>query len=248
MGKYLKLFNNHAAYEAFTETEDFVLPNVSHCIQQNDVHYNPYIPANVVKYYNQAIIESYKEGAYQNAQLYGIKWESFVDANGDSLTIVSHTFADGVGTVTFDGDIASFGDAFYESEIEGVEIPRVTQITEMAFYRDAYLTDVIIPDTVRSIGYNAFVMCNNLQEITLPSSVTSIGDYAFEDCSNLASVTVLATTPPTLGTYTFGDNASGRKIYVPADSVNTYKAANGWSNYASDIVAIGTPVQVQPGE
>ncbi len=34
----------------------------------------------------------------------------------------------------------------------------------------------------------------------------------------------------------FDDNASGRKIYVPTASVNAYKNADGWKEYASDIV------------
>ena len=42
MGKYITLFNNHSGYTAFTQTEDFIKPNVSHCVQENDVHYNPY--------------------------------------------------------------------------------------------------------------------------------------------------------------------------------------------------------------
>lgn len=41
MGKYLKEFENHSYYNNFTQTEDFILPNVSHCDLQNDVHYNP---------------------------------------------------------------------------------------------------------------------------------------------------------------------------------------------------------------
>ena len=43
MSKYLKLFDNHEDYLNFKETSDFILPNVSHCIQENDVHYNPII-------------------------------------------------------------------------------------------------------------------------------------------------------------------------------------------------------------
>ena len=41
MGKYLKLFNTHIEYQAFTKTSDFIKPNVSHCIAENHVHYNP---------------------------------------------------------------------------------------------------------------------------------------------------------------------------------------------------------------
>ena len=43
MAKYLKLFNNHEDYLNFKKTDDFILPNVSHCVQENEVHYNPYI-------------------------------------------------------------------------------------------------------------------------------------------------------------------------------------------------------------
>ena len=42
MGKYLKLFDTHSEYVAFTKTEDFIKPNVSHCIEENHVHYNPW--------------------------------------------------------------------------------------------------------------------------------------------------------------------------------------------------------------
>lgn len=45
MGKYLKLFNAHTEYEAYTaDTENFLLPNVSFCLDTvNEVHYNPYV-------------------------------------------------------------------------------------------------------------------------------------------------------------------------------------------------------------
>lgn len=39
--KHLKKFQNHTGYEAFTQTEDFILPNVSYCFEENEVHYNP---------------------------------------------------------------------------------------------------------------------------------------------------------------------------------------------------------------
>ena len=42
MGDCLKLFQTHSEYEAFTQTSDFIKPNVSHCVQENEVHYNPW--------------------------------------------------------------------------------------------------------------------------------------------------------------------------------------------------------------
>jgi hypothetical protein len=41
MGKYIKKFDTHSDYEDFIETEDFILPNVSYCVDDVEVHYNP---------------------------------------------------------------------------------------------------------------------------------------------------------------------------------------------------------------
>ena len=59
----------------------------------------------------------------------------------------------------------------------------------------------------------------------------------FYNCTSLTSVTIEATTPPTLGNNVFY-NTNECPIYVPSESVEIYKAANGWSNYASRIQAI----------
>ena len=52
------------------------------------------------------------------------------------------------------------------------------------------VTDLVIPDSVTSIGDYAFRGCSGLTQITIPDSVTSIGNYAFYNCSGLTSVTI----------------------------------------------------------
>ena len=44
MKKYLTLFNSHAEYEQYV-SGNFEKPNVSHCVQEDDVHYNPWTHA-----------------------------------------------------------------------------------------------------------------------------------------------------------------------------------------------------------
>ena len=106
-------------------------------------------------------------------------------------------------------------------------------------------SSTVIPETVLEIDDYAFRGNASLSSIVIPSGVTYIGPNAFENCRSLSSVTISATTPPTVvfesnptATSAFDGNASGRKIYVPSTSVDAYKAAPGWSQYASDIEPI----------
>ena len=129
------------------------------------------------------------------------------------------------------------------TSLTSIDIPsNVTSIGSYAFNKCSGLTSVAIGNGVTSIGNGAFGDCTSLTSIDIPSNVTSIGEDAFYSCSNLTSVTVNATTPPTLGGGVFG-STNNCPIYVPSESVETYKSAHNWSNYASRIQAIPSPYQ-----
>lgn len=113
----------------------------------------------------------------------------------------------------------------------------VTSISNFAFAGCYVLTSIDIPDSVVTIGNNAFAACSGLTSIDIPSGVTTIGKYAFYNCRSLTSVTVNALTPPNIGTSVFS-NTNDCPIYVPAASVDAYKAASGWSGYADRIQPI----------
>ena len=101
------------------------------------------------------------------------------------------------------------------------------------------ITSVTIPNSVTSIGESAFEFCRAFTSVTIPAGVTHIGGAAFHYCSALTSVTVRSATPPALdGSIVFDYNHATRQIFVPARSVAAYRAAAGWSEYASAIVAI----------
>jgi len=61
----------------------------------------------------------------------------------------------------------------------------VTSIGREAFQDCTNLSSIIIPNSVSSIGICAFTGCTNLRSITIPNTVTSIGIRVFEGCSNL---------------------------------------------------------------
>ena len=89
--------------------------------------------------------------------------------------------------------------------------------------------------SVTSIG-TAFVNEPDLISVIIPNSVVEIAGQPFR-LSGIVSITINATTPPTIGSNTL-DYTNNCPIYVPSGSVNAYKTATNWSNYASRIRSI----------
>ena len=72
-----------------------------------------------------------------------------------------------------------------------------------------------------------------LQTLLLPASLETLGSYAFTDIPVLESVTCYATTPPKLGAasrHAFSGSSPALTVYVPAESLPLYAAADGWKD------------------
>ena len=136
--------------------------------------------------------------------------------------------------------IGTINGGFYDcTSLSSVTIPNsVTSLYTGAFRNCTSLTSITIPSGVTYVGEASFNQCTSLTSVTLPSGVTEIATYAFYNCTSLQSVTIEATTPPTLGDTQVFKYTNNCPIYVPCESIDTYKAANKWSYYASRIQPI----------
>lgn len=121
--------------------------------------------------------------------------ETVTGACGDNLT---WSFASDTGTLTISGtgdmynyDYAENPWVDYRENTNNVVIENgVTSICDYAFYCFQSITDIVIPDSVKSIGEGALAWCTALTEIAIPNSVTYMGDYAFARCTSLTKITI----------------------------------------------------------
>jgi beta-lactam-binding protein with PASTA domain len=101
--------------------------------------------------------------------------------------------------------------------LTSVTIPNsVTSIGDEAFAGCGRLTSVAIGNSVTSIGEGAFGYCENLASVTIPNSVTSIGDWAFMDCTSLTSVTI-PNSVTSIGNNAFSDCTSLKTVYFQSE-------------------------------
>jgi len=244
MGLYLKKFENHTDYEAFTATSEFIKPNVSYCEQENEVHYNPYVHD-----YSQDYLtfEALEDGIFQftNAINYsvdnGTTWVALAEdtatptiTSGNKIMwkaelTPSFSYPLGIGTFSSTGNFDVEGNPMsllYSNNFIGQ-----TGLTEKngAFYKLfsncsklINAKNLSLPATALAISCytNMFYNCTNLTTAPqLPATTLASGCYGdmFYNCTNLTTAPQLPAT--TLASGCYGDMFNGCTSLTTAPSI-----------------------------
>ena len=248
--KYLKYFKTDADYQNYFNSDGFVTPNVSYVEDADVVYYNP--------------IKSIIYATYS--------------ATDDNKLAIANT--SNVKSLKVNGNNVSFGNAYYfesngkyEVEIELIDDSVITGViydeewnmSSSMFWNSendigSCLTSITIPNSVTSIGRNAFSNCSILTSITIPDSVTSVGGSAFYGCGSLpvennlryADTYLVGAVDESLSTYTIKegtkwigeeafDSCTGLTSITIPDSVTSIGeyVFNGCSNL-NEIICFAT--------
>ena len=118
----------------------------------------------------------------------------------------------------------------------------VTSIGEEAFACCRDLTEVTIPNGVTSIGYEAFAVCTGLTSVTIPESVTSIGEGAFSGCTELTFLTFAVGSQLTsIGDWAFQACSELTSLSIPSRVTSIGEHA---FSYCSGLTSVTIPGSV----
>ncbi|MBR3043400.1 MAG: leucine-rich repeat domain-containing protein [Oscillospiraceae bacterium] len=85
---------------------------------------------------------------------------------------------------------------------------------------------VILPDSIKEIGSNAFLSARNLRSVVLPESITKIGAQAFSECRSLFKLQI-PDTVTLIGKGAFSSCKALTEITIP-NGVQTVAADTFW--------------------
>lgn len=133
----------------------------------------------------------------------------------DTVPGMLNDFLSSIGINSLDYVTEIYPHMYQMSDIEQIVIPTsVKRIGEQAFLFCEELTTVSIPNTITRLPKDVFSHCYKLKNVNIPNSVTIIGDKAFQDCSGLTTIDV-PNSVTRIGNYAFSYCNGLTSITIP---------------------------------
>ena len=257
MSLYLKLFENHNQYTAYTASTEFIKPNVSHCIQEIEVHYNPIVPPDYSQEY--LTFKALEDGTFKFTKAInystdgGTTWTELA-ANTATPTITSgnkiiwkatltpsNSWPYGIGTFSSTGNFNVEGNAlsllFGDNFIGQTDLTSKNRALQNLFSGCSKLLsakNLSLPaTTLANQCYSSmFADCTSLTTVPqLPATTLTNQCYSsmFYNCTSLTTAPQLPTT--TLATYCYQGMFRGCTSLTTAPELPATTLANYCYNY-----------------
>lgn len=176
-------------------------------------------------------IESLEANFYGYASLKSIKMPSSLK------TLANFTFGkcDGLTEVEVSENVESMGSAFTDCKnLKSVNFKGYKLKTlKNTFYNCTALESIVIPEGVETIGDITLSTCSALKHLSLPSTLKELGICSIYICRALESLDCAATVPPVVGNLAFYGIKTDIPVRVPKESIEAYKAADGWKEFTN---------------
>lgn len=233
--KYLRLFDTHADYQDFTETQEFILPNVSRCRASNDVHYNPIPETRLIVTYNivsdggggdrpsaESILKSTSTSTVSAKIINWFDKEQYEADYGEG----SSPFTKDIKAVNIFDKIEWNGTEINPAELDAAygywNLPTGTQVIKYTLKDPTTIPEGLF--VLQSFGGGAlkssksFGQQSDVIKVEISNSVTTIEQMAFAYCYDLTTIK-FGTGITTIENYAFCncgnnfDKATNQAIY-----------------------------------
>lgn len=152
---------------------------------------------------------------------------------------------------SFDFNITTLNDScfFKCSKVYGeINLPNLAGRLGSQAFHSTLITKVNDLGTVNNVGYACFAECLNLKKIVFPETVTYVDNHMLRANENYVVLIFKSAVPCTIGKDFFVGFKGTYKIYVPDDSVEAYRQASTWINWATKIFPISEYVEGEEDE
>lgn len=145
-----------------------------------------------------------------------------VPTTGYNVNFVSNSYENGIGKIKFDGDLTNIGGSGFGSG-------------------SRYLTNIILPESLTSIGSSFLSTCSNLVNIRLPHGLKTVGSSFLTLCEKLESIE-LPESLTSMGNSFLSSCSNLRKVKIPKGVITT---TNSWFENCYNLESIELPDGLQ---
>lgn len=208
------------------------------------------------------------EGGFNSSKLEYINLPNTITSIGELAfknctelaTVIVHESVTKIGKQCFQGC----------TSLETIELPNSITVIEYGIFTDSGLVTFSVPSGLKTLTQGTFSYCNKLKSLYLGDNITKIEYNAVRDCpqlveltigantsyidsyfvsgnSSLVKITCLNPTPPTCYVSQYSNpftdfDCSKCSLYVPAESVESYRKASCWSKFGSILPIEGAGI------